>query len=132
MSVTYVPAELRRIVRERAGERCEYCLIPQLLTLKSHQVDHVIAEKHGGATTPENLCLACVLCNQRKGTDVATIHLPTQTLVMLFNPRRDEWNEHFRLRDGLIEGRTLMGEVTAEFLQFNSPDRVKERISIAE
>jgi hypothetical protein len=23
----YVPAELRRLIRERAGHRCEYCLL---------------------------------------------------------------------------------------------------------
>ena len=44
MSQTYVPAELRRLVRMRAGERCEYCLIPETTSFATHQVDHVIAE----------------------------------------------------------------------------------------
>ena len=29
MSATHVSASLRRLVRERAGECCEYCLIPE-------------------------------------------------------------------------------------------------------
>jgi hypothetical protein len=41
-------AELRRQVVERAGNCCEYCLLPQELTASTHQVDRVIAEKHGG------------------------------------------------------------------------------------
>jgi hypothetical protein len=39
-------AELRRQVIERAANCCEYCLLPQDLAAFSHQVDHVIAEKH--------------------------------------------------------------------------------------
>jgi 5-methylcytosine-specific restriction endonuclease McrA len=51
-------AELRRQVVERAGNCCEYCLLPQELVASPHQVDHVIAEKHGGQTVIENLALS--------------------------------------------------------------------------
>jgi hypothetical protein len=61
MSETYVPAELRRLVRLRAQDCCEYCLIPELMTLAIHEVDHVIAEKHGGPTDEHNLAFACAL-----------------------------------------------------------------------
>jgi 5-methylcytosine-specific restriction endonuclease McrA len=61
MSHTYVPAELRRLVRQRAGDRCEYCLIPEAVTFASHEVDHVIAEKHGGLTDQANLALSCAV-----------------------------------------------------------------------
>jgi hypothetical protein len=50
MSQTYVPAALRRLVRERAGDRCEYCLIPESASFAPHWIDHVVAEKHGGKT----------------------------------------------------------------------------------
>ena len=40
-------ATMRRQVIERAHECCEYCLIHQSLAASRHQVDHVIAEKHG-------------------------------------------------------------------------------------
>ncbi|WP_280524443.1 HNH endonuclease [Nostoc commune] len=30
--------------------------------MKSH-ADYIISVKHSGATTPDNLCYACVLCN---------------------------------------------------------------------
>ena len=65
MSVTHVSPGLRQLVRERAGECCEYCLIPEGVTWAAHTVDHIIAEKHGGTTTAENLALACTLWNEQ-------------------------------------------------------------------
>ena len=73
MSKTYISASLRHIVFERADGNCEYCLIPDALALASHQVDHVISEKHGGETVSENLALSCSFCNQAKGSDVGSI-----------------------------------------------------------
>jgi len=43
---TYIPEALRRAVIERAGGRCEYCGKPQV-SFFPHEVDHVIAQKHG-------------------------------------------------------------------------------------
>jgi hypothetical protein len=47
---SHVSAELRRLVRERAAGICEYCLIDEANTFLSHQIEHVISEKHGGVT----------------------------------------------------------------------------------
>jgi hypothetical protein len=57
MSTTRVPAELRRLVRQRAADSCEYCLIPERATLATHAIDHIVAEKHGGITVADNLAL---------------------------------------------------------------------------
>ena len=124
-------AELRRLVIDRAGDRCEYCLIPQLLVASSHQVDHIIAEKHGGQTSSNNLALSCSLCNLRKGSDIATLAPETGTLTRLFNPRDQSWREHFRCEDGEIQGLTETGRTTAHFLKLNSIERVAERIELA-
>ncbi|MCI5157424.1 MAG: HNH endonuclease [Candidatus Electrothrix sp. AUS1_2] len=62
MSKTYIPVALRNAVYERAKAVCEYCLTPEMITFAPHQIDHVIAEKHGGATEQDNLALACILC----------------------------------------------------------------------
>ncbi len=69
MSRTHIPAELRRQVRQRARDSCEYCLLPESLTFAAHEIDHVIAEKHGGPSDANNLALACALCNGFKGSD---------------------------------------------------------------
>jgi len=43
-------ATLERLVRERAGRRCEYCHLPQAGTRVLLEIDHVIARKHRGRT----------------------------------------------------------------------------------
>lgn len=48
MSKTYISAALRHWVYTRANRRCEYCLMPEIAALVSHEVEHIIAEKHGG------------------------------------------------------------------------------------
>jgi hypothetical protein len=127
MSQTYVSAELRRLVRDRSGDRCEYCLIPESGTFAPHWIDHVIAEKHGGTTNADNLANSCIVCNQRKGSDLSSVDPETGKIVPLFHPRRDRWAEHFRLAGGRIEAVTPTGRVTERLLQFNLPNRVEER-----
>lgn len=129
---SYVSAELRRLVAERAGGACEYCLIHERDTYIGCHVDHIIAEKHGGLTELENLALACAVCNRSKGTDIASLVPDTLTLVRLFNPRTDRWEDHFRIRAEtlLIEPFTDVGAATAQLLGFNEVERVLERQSL--
>jgi hypothetical protein len=112
MSQTYIPASLRCLVRERAQHRCEYCLIPESVSFSPHWIDHVVAEKHGGQTDAANLANSCVLCNQRKGSDLSSIDPQTGEIVRLFHPRCDRWTDHFRLSGGMIEPLTAIGRVT--------------------
>lgn len=132
MSAAHIPAAMRRLVRDRAHESCEYCLLPELFSFHTHQVDHIIAQKHGGQTTEENLALSCILCNQAKGSDLSSIDPADGSLVPLFHPRRNDWCDHFELRTGFIKGKTALGRVTANLLQFNEPEKVEERTWLAE
>jgi len=127
MSITYVSAELRRLVVARAEGLCEYCLIAEEDTFYGCEVDHIISEKHGGPTQEENLAHACVFCNQAKGSDVGSIHWESGQFVRFFNPRTDRWADHFVLAGSQIEGVTEIGAVTARILGFNSGERVLER-----
>ncbi|MEH2116237.1 HNH endonuclease [Nostoc sp.] len=63
---------------QRVSVRCEYCRIHQNFSIYTHEVDHIIAVKHGGETTVENLALSCLSCNRHKGSDFATINQLTQ------------------------------------------------------
>jgi len=125
--MTVVTAALRRLVEERAGNVCEYCGISAKATFAAHEVDHVIAVKHGGLTEESNLALACLVCNQHKGSDIGSLDPESGALVPLFHPRRDSWTEHFEIMDLQILGRTPSGRATARLLQFNRSDRVRER-----
>ena len=123
----HVPAALRGLVRDRANGRCEYCLIHEDDSALPHQPDHVVAVKHGGVTTADNLALACFLCNRFKGSDVASIDPQTGAVVRLFRPRADRWSDHFLFAVGVISGRTPEGRATARLLRFNARQSVETR-----
>jgi hypothetical protein len=124
---SWVPEKLQRHVAGRAGTSCEYCLIHENDTHLGCEVDHIVSEKHGGQTVPENLAYACFYCNRHKGSDVASIDSLSGEVVRLFNPRKDKWSEHFRLQGGRIEWKGPIGEATARLLGFNLLERILER-----
>lgn len=97
MTRVYVSTVLRQTVRERAGGRCEYCLYPEEMSFLAFEVEHIVAEKHRGTTTADNLALACPYCNRFKGTDLGSLDPETGQLTPFFNPRAQRWAEHFRL-----------------------------------
>jgi len=127
MSRTYVPAALRRAVLERADGHCEYCLYPQTFAFLAFEIEHVVAEKHGGATIADNLALACFYCNRFKGSDPGSFDPETGHLVPFYHPRRQRWADHFRVEGARIVPLTPEGRVTGAILHFNSADRIVER-----
>lgn len=126
---TYIAEALRRAVIARTGGRCEYCGKPQV-SFFPHEVDHVIAQKHGGKTVLNNLAFACFECNRYKGSDVASFDPQTGRLTPLFNPRTQPWDEHFRHDNGVIVCLTAEARTTAMLLRFNDLTRVRERIAL--
>ncbi|HKX32825.1 MAG TPA: HNH endonuclease [Blastocatellia bacterium] len=124
MTRPYLPNALRQAVFERVKGRCEYCLIHEDDRPEAHQVDHVIALKHGGQTIIQNLALACAVCNNNKGSDLATLDLTTEALIPLFNPRKQSWSDHFEVSGAQIVGVTVIGMATIRLLRMNDPDRV--------
>jgi hypothetical protein len=120
------------LVTERANGRCEYCLVPQTAVFVPHQPDHIIAEQHGGQTDSDNLALACIHCNRRKGPNIASIEPLSNELTFLFNPRTQQWQEHFLLDAAAIQPLTAVGRVTINVLQLNSPERLEVRQALIE
>lgn len=45
-----ISAALRRQVRERAREHCEYCLLAEVQAFFPHEPDHIISQQHGVET----------------------------------------------------------------------------------
>ena len=129
MSKTYISANLRRMVFDRSSGISEYCLIPELLALSAHQVDHIIAEKHGGQAIGDNLALSCSFCNQSKGSDVGSIDAETGEYLRLYHPRRDRWSEHLKLDEETSEiiGESPIAKVTIRLLQMNRHTSLIER-----
>lgn len=122
-----VPDHLRQQVAERAGYRCEYCLLPQSVALHKHEVDHIVPTQHGGETKESNLALSCMRCNRYKGPNIGSFDPETGKLVPFFNPRIDSWKDHFILKGAIIHPLTAEARVTVKILCINDSDRVKER-----
>lgn len=127
-----VPERLRRQVQERAKGQCEYCLIHEEDMFYPHEPDHIIAEKHGGPTSLDNLAWACFYCNRFKGSDLASVDPISRKIVLLFHPREQKWNRHFRLNGPLIEGVTSSGRATIALLHMNDAERVAYRLGLIE
>lgn len=127
MTVPSIPLSLRQLVIQRARGKCEYCLIHQDVSIYSHEVDHIIALKHGGQTIAENLALSCLPCNRHKGSDLATFDPIGNEIVPLFNPRCQLWTDHFKFDSVRIVGITPTGRATVFLLMLNSPTRLLNR-----
>lgn len=128
MSDTYISAALRREVIARAIGCCEYCRVGEGDRAIDFAIDHVIAEKHGGETTSDNLCLSCYWCNSYKGSDLSSVDWADDgQIVPLFNPRQQRWSDHFRLDGAQIVALTATGRVTVFLLRLNAPERIEER-----
>jgi len=131
VSITRIPAALRRLIIERAKNRCEYCLLPAGVAFFPHEVDRVIAEKHGGQTEAENLAFACWRCNRHKGSDLGSFDPQTRNFSLLFNPRRQIWTEHFGFQAEQIIGLTPEGRTTVSLLLLNTNERLAERRTLS-
>ena len=125
-------ATTKKLVRQRAGDCCEYCHLPQDATpFITFHIEHVIAKQH----TPDDenlndlkrLALACDRCNLFKGPNLSSIDPNSGEIVNLFNPRTDNWNDHFAVLGAKIIGRTPTGRATARLLNMNDRRRVDLR-----
>ena len=121
----------RESLRQRAGARCEYCHLPDFaLAPEDFHVEHIVARKHGGRSVDGNFAWACIFCNLYKGPNLASFDPDTGKLTRLFDPRRDNWSEHFRLDGARIVGLTPVGRTTCWLLEMNSEILTRLRSSL--
>jgi len=117
-----ISAKLVRLVRERAGEICEYCRLPQSSQEAVFHIDHIRPRVDGGETVEGNLALACVTCSLKKAARTHVRDPRSEQLVPVFSPRREQWTDHFRWGLGYrIVGRTACGRATVKALGMNRP-----------
>jgi len=122
--------QLIRLVRVRAHDCCEYCQLPQSCTSIAFEIDHIVAQQHGGPTVVSNLALACFADNHHKGPNLAGIDPKTGKRTWLFNPRRHKWSRHFRWSGPVLVGRTAVGRATIAVLKINAEHRVAQRSAL--
>ena len=87
---------LREQIRTEARNRCGYCLSLQKYVLGKLEIDHIIPQAKGGTDDPDNLWLACRLCNGYKGVQTTALDPKTAKTTRLFNPRHQKWSRHFQ------------------------------------
>ncbi len=118
----YLSNKLKELVPKRANFRCEYCRLSAEFSYFPFHIEHIISLKHGGKTISLNLAYACPLCNIKKGSDIATFLNNPDVLIRFFNPRIDNWNDHFNIEEtGLIAAKTPIGEATIKIFNFITP-----------
>lgn len=117
--MSYIFAQLRRFVIERAGSRCEYCHLSQEGQEATFHIDHIVPQSAGGENIAANLALACVSCSLRKAARQSSLDSETGSEVPLYNPRSNDWNEHFKWRGEYVDGITPIGRATVAALCMN-------------
>ena len=122
--------ETTLFVRTRAGQRCEYCRLPQRYYTELFQIEHIVARCHGGGDDLLNLALACRHCNLHKGTNLSGIDPESSDLTRLFNPRTDAWEDHFTIERGVVRGRTAIARTTVYVLNMNTERRIELRLAL--
>jgi predicted subunit of tRNA(5-methylaminomethyl-2-thiouridylate) methyltransferase len=116
-----ISEEIQEKVRRRAKYLCEYCHAAEQWQYVTFTVDHVIPLSKNGTDTLDNLALACFHCNRRKSNKITAIDPELKSEITLFNPRKQEWNEHFIWSSDKLKiiGLTPIGKITANTLLLN-------------
>jgi len=122
--------QTRQHVRQRAGHCCEYCQLTEAQSpVAKLQIEHILPRKHGGGDDLANLALACIDCNLHKGANLTGIDPDTGQIVELFNPRNQQWADHFAWNGCQIIGVSGIGRTTIGVLDINSEDRIRVRLA---
>ena len=105
----------------------------EILSSAPLSIDHLQPQSLGGDDSIDNLALACRRCNETRYNFTTGIDPETQTEISLFNPRDQEWSEHFIWSvDALrIIGQTDTGRATCNRLDLNDNRRTEPFIQNA-
>ncbi len=112
--------KLKTKICQQAQNRCGYCLLPQSLNPTVLEIEHLLPTAKGGTDEEENLWLSCRLCNGYKGVQTQALDDETDQIVGLFNPRTQDWHEHFEWNQEKMVGKTACGRATVKALKLNN------------
>lgn len=122
-------AALLEELKRQTHNRCGYCHTTPRVTGQPLTVEHLHPVARGGGSSLDNLWLSCRNCNTYKGTQIEASDPQTSERVLLFNPRRQAWHEHFAWSgDGTqVVGLTACGRATVAALRLNHEEIVAAR-----
>jgi len=120
--------EEKVIVRKRAHFRCEYCKAPEEITGYAFHIEHIHPQDQGGKDEMENYALSCMPCNRAKSYHQTGQDPKTGHEKRLFHPRKDKWNDHFRVEGKIhVKGKTAIGRTTEQRLKLNQKRQLEAR-----
>lgn len=92
-------------------------------------MQHVFPVSLGGDDSFENLALACFICNNGLSNYLSALDETSGEIVSVFNPREDNWQDHFIWSsDGLLLlGLTPIGRATINLIDINRERTIRIR-----
>lgn len=111
----------RKTITEQAHGCCEYCQSLEEFATQDFAIEHVKPISEGGKHDMENLALACHGCNWHKYNKTEGFDSVTSKYFPLFNPRKQNWLEHFAWSNDFLKiiGLTPVGRATIDTLYLN-------------
>jgi hypothetical protein len=91
----------------------------QSLQGATFHLEHIIPRSLGGSSELGNLALACPSCNLHKADRTSASNSSNGEVIPFFNPRLDDWDDHFGWDDYTLIAKTEIGRVTIQALDLN-------------
>ncbi|MFN0035223.1 MAG: HNH endonuclease [Saprospiraceae bacterium] len=132
MAKIYLPLSVRKFVEDRAAGLCEYCKSPAGFATQSFVIEHIVPLAKEGGSELTNLAWACQGCKGHKFTKTEAPDPLTGQASPLFNPRTQNWKEHFDWDENFTQiiGLTPIGRATVDCLRLNRPPLIRLRTAL--
>lgn len=111
----------REFIKQRANNRCEYCISQIKFSPDPFSIEHIIPRSKGGTSDLDNLAIACQGCNNFKYSHTHAIDPITGKPVPIYHPRQQNWCDHFTWTKDATQmlGLTPTGRATIDRLLLN-------------
>jgi hypothetical protein len=106
--------------------------VPETVASFAFSIKITLHSRHSGTEDLSNLALACGRCNAHKGCNLTGLDPVSGEIIRLFDPRSQNWSNHFQMEGSVIVGRTAIGRVTIHVLSMNASRRRRLRARLIE
>ena len=128
---------IRDYLREKQKGRCAFCRMKLHEENATAEVEHVVnkGSRLDWMFLPQNLCIACSVCNSYKGTKEVLVNKNIEDYpkdgrgFKIIHPMYDRYSDHIELVGGILyRGKTPKGCFTIDTCHLYRVDLAKERV----